>query len=986
MLNGSNPMLRVMLSIVLATTLTSAFGIQAFANEAATSTESADTMPSENASSRSSAPANQVDAGWTTCGTCEWAIDEAGTLTVRPENGTEGTLKDFYLHPVPWAGKDFISVSFEGKVTAPSARRMFEGCSSLESADLTGLDTSSTEDMSNMFYGCSSLSSVDLSALDTSSATNMSFMFDGCSSLESVDLSGFDASSLTDVSNMLAGCSSLESVKVPEGFPLKDALPPSCHWLSSADGVIYESADVPSSPAATYTKVEPGEPGCVFRCGTCEWIVDEAGTLIVKPVDASPSGELRDWSVDPDACSPWAGLPIVSARFEGRVIAHTAAGMFSECSSLKAADLSSLDTSSAKDMSNMFRGCSSLSSIDLSGLDCSNVVDASYMFSDCSSLKSLDLSTIDMPSIIDMDVMFSNCSSLESIDLPRLNTQSLRGLTSTFRGCSSLRTLDLSEVDAPRLYDLDWTFADCSSLESIDFSSSRFSRMESMIRTFYNCASLQSLDLSSFDTSKVTEMSYMFEGCRSLEALDLSDLDTSNVSSMRNIFADCNSLQSLVLPSFERALYTCSMFYFNCGESFLLTVGSNFDSYDVTTNSFASFPSVRTGHYLDRIVTGRWTNVETGEVLDAKTIPSRVAATYAPEVLYRDLDASVEVSSSDTCPAYELEATVNFGSGVSDPELELYYQWFDASSDQPASPISATSTFSIPEDGVGKEYYCIVTDGLEDSRNEVRSDTITANHLLDEQWAFDESDHWRVCSACGTQTDESSHTFGEWKIVQRPFSDKPGEKERSCTVCGYAECEEVTAEPFGNPFVDVFESSTPHYEDIQWLAEHGITTGFPDDTFRPYDSIARCDMAAFLYRLAGSPDYEVTDEDMSAFTDVNADTPHLKEVCWLASTGISTGFPDGTFRPYANIARCDMAAFLQRLGRHLGAADSAPFILFCDVNDDTPHADAIEWLGGAGITNGFTEANGILTYRPYENVARCDMAAFLHRMNSYVER
>ena len=119
-------------------------------------------------------------------------------------------------------------------------------------------------------------------------------------------------------------------------------------------------------------------------------------------------------------------------------------------------------------------------------------------------------------------------------------------------------------------------------------------------------------------------------------------------------------------------------------------------------------------------------------------------------------------------------------------------------------------------------------------------------------------------------------------------------------------------------FSDV-NQSTPHYEDILWLASAKISTGFPDGTFRPYASIARCDMAAFLRRLAVSMGVEEakswnpSSSDWAAFSDVSGSTPHAEDILWLASTKISTGFPDGTFRPYASIARCDMAAFLYRL-------------------------------------------------------------------------
>ena len=76
---------------------------------------------------------------------------------------------------------------------------------------------------------------------------------------------------------------------------------------------------------------------------------------------------------------------------------------------------------------------------------------------------------------------------------------------------------------------------------------------------------------------------------------------------------------------------------------------------------------------------------------------------------------------------------------------------------------------------------------------------------------------------------------------------------------------------------------------------------------------ARCDMAAFLYRLAGSPVFEPSTAGRARFSDVTAATPHAKEIWWLAHTRISTGFDDGTFRPYSSVARCDMAAFLRRM-------------------------------------------------------------------------
>ena len=207
---------------------------------------------------------------------------------------------------------------------------------------------------------------------------------------------------------------------------------------------------------------------------------------------------------------------------------------------------------------------------------------------------------------------------------------------------------------------------------------------------------------------------------------------------------------------------------------------------------------------------------------------------------------------------------------------------------------------------------------------------------------------------------------------------------RSLTVVGEPEVP-------SNPFIDVFEVETPHYAHILWLAEQKISEGWLDEStatrsYRPWDNVARADMAAFLYRLAGSPDFVPTEQDLASFSDVDESTPHYKEICWLASAGISEGWDvDGgmrEFRPYQSIARIDMAAFLHRLANWMGAANPEDAgRSFPDVGIDMPHAEDVVWLAAAGITTGFPDG----TFQPYGSIVRCDMAAMLHRLDGFVE-
>ena len=183
---------------------------------------------------------------WTASGTARWMIDASGCLVIAPlEGGQSGELGEWSYRYTPWYDyrNSITSAKIEGRIAVSTARSMFLDCRSLESLDLSGLDTSSATGMSSMFSGCSSLESLDLSGFDTSnvigmrdmfrycksltsldpsgfdtsSVVGMSGMFRGCSSLDSLDLSGLDTSSATDMSYMFRGCSSLESLD-PSGF------------------------------------------------------------------------------------------------------------------------------------------------------------------------------------------------------------------------------------------------------------------------------------------------------------------------------------------------------------------------------------------------------------------------------------------------------------------------------------------------------------------------------------------------------------------------------------------------------------------------------------------------------------------------------------------------------------------------------------------------------------------------------------------------
>jgi hypothetical protein len=115
----------------------------------------------------------------------------------------------------------------------------------------------------------------------------------------------------------------------------------------------------------------------------------------------------------------------------------------------------------------------------------------------------------------------------------------------------------------------------------------------------------------------------------------------------------------------------------------------------------------------------------------------------------------------------------------------------------------------------------------------------------------------------------------------------------------------------GSPFPDV-DPTLKVCKYIKRLSELDITTGYPDGTYRPYDTVTRAQMAAFIIRaLEGEPSSDYCDTG-SPFPDVDPNSPTCKYIKRFFELGITTGYPDGTYQPGNTLIRRQMAAFLDR--------------------------------------------------------------------------
>lgn len=191
----------------------------------------------------------------------------------------------------------------------------------------------------------------------------------------------------------------------------------------------------------------------------------------------------------------------------------------------------------------------------------------------------------------------------------------------------------------------------------------------------------------------------------------------------------------------------------------------------------------------------------------------------------------------------------------------------------------------------------------------------------------------------------------------------------------------VAPPPFSDTAGSAFES------DIDWMADQQLTTGFGDGTYRPYLTINRDAMAAFLYRLAGSPAY--TAPAASPFSDITPSTQFYKEMAWMKDKGLSTGYPETggsvSFRPVTPVNRDAMAAFLMRFaGNYCRVGDTTGYTTptssqFVDVAVGSQFFREISWMKDKNISTGYSDQ----TYRQLDGVSREAMAAFVHRLDTY---
>jgi photosystem II stability/assembly factor-like uncharacterized protein len=186
----------------------------------------------------------------------------------------------------------------------------------------------------------------------------------------------------------------------------------------------------------------------------------------------------------------------------------------------------------------------------------------------------------------------------------------------------------------------------------------------------------------------------------------------------------------------------------------------------------------------------------------------------------------------------------------------------------------------------------------------------------------------------------------------------------------------IQSDPVSSDIFSDVPASHWAYNYINAIYNAGITTGYGDGRFGPEDNVSREQMAAFIVRAKeGEPPSNYCDSG-NPFPDVAPDMWPCKYIKKLYELGITTGYADGTYRPYDLVPREQMATFIVR------AVEGEPPEDYCDSGSAFSDVTATMWscryikrLKELNITTGYGDG----TYGPYDLVTRAQMAAFLSR-------
>lgn len=160
-------------------------------------------------------------------------------------------------------------------------------------------------------------------------------------------------------------------------------------------------------------------------------------------------------------------------------------------------------------------------------------------------------------------------------------------------------------------------------------------------------------------------------------------------------------------------------------------------------------------------------------------------------------------------------------------------------------------------------------------------------------------------------------------------------------------------------------------EAVNALAEEGIITGVGNKKFNPEGTVTREQIAKMIVSALNELDNDATAE----YADIDPSGWAYKFIASAKKTGLMNGFSDTEFAPLSAVTREDLAVILYRATVREGKKYEVKKSDFKDYTQISDYAvDAVEYMAGAGIINGFEDGS----FNPKAPATRAQAAVLIY--------
>ena len=148
----------------------------------------------------------------------------------------------------------------------------------------------------------------------------------------------------------------------------------------------------------------------------------------------------------------------------------------------------------------------------------------------------------------------------------------------------------------------------------------------------------------------------------------------------------------------------------------------------------------------------------------------------------------VSADKEKGCPSSKIVLTAKATHVLDDKGITYSYQWYK---DNQTLDGQTGGTLAVSEAGTYKVEVTATSQAGATSK-ETASIVIPAfEHSY--SWQSDKTNHWKHCSIGNEDTAQEAHQFDGWTVIKQASIGVEGEKERTCTVCGYKETATIPA-------------------------------------------------------------------------------------------------------------------------------------------------------------------------------------------------